>query len=393
MSEQLSLVGEGARPAPASPAEVAPRLLPWFDAEGRTLPWRGCGDPYRIWVSEIMCQQTRISVVIPYYHRFLERFPTVEALAAAEEDDVLAAWSGLGFYRRARNLHAGARQVVEDFGGVVPEDPDALGAIKGIGRYTVGAILSAAHDQRLPILDGNVIRVLSRFFRVDGPPDRAATQKTLWRLAAEVLPEERPGDFNQALMDLGAMVCKPSGPRCDVCPLAERCHGLAHGDAESFPRPGRKQTVTFVVRAALRLLRPDGRLLLERRPDRGLLPSLWEMPATVVPEGGDPADAARALLRSIARAHGLPRDLGAHLVPAGAAEHRFSHRHWTTWVYDVAAPLPTAAGESTKPERRWVDPGELADLGLPTASRKAIDLPRNDLLHADTPESRQDWGS
>lgn len=391
MTEQLSLVGEGARPAAASPAEVAPRLLPWFDSVGRELPWRGCGDPYRIWVSEIMCQQTRISVVIPYYHRFLERFPTVHALAAAEEDDVLAAWSGLGFYRRARNLHAGARQVVEQYGGVVPEDPAVLGAIKGIGRYTVGAILSAAHDQRLPILDGNVIRVLSRFFRVDGPPDRAATQKTLWRLAEEVLPHERPGDFNQALMDLGALVCKPSGPTCDTCPLADRCLGLVHGDAESFPRPGRKQTVTFVVRAALRLVRPDGRLLLERRPDRGLLPNLWELPAAVVPDAASPEASARALLRKVSRAHGLPPSLVDHLVPAGPTEHRFSHRHWTTWVFDVACPLPSSATESRKPERRWVHPSELPDLGLPTASRKAIDLPRNDLLHADRRSPSPHW--
>ena len=329
-----------------------------------------------------MLQQTRVSVVIPYYERFLARFPTVHALAAAEEDDILAAWSGLGFYRRARNLHAGARQMVEQFGGEVPRDPTDLGSIKGIGRYTVGAILSHAHDMRLPILDGNVIRVLSRLFRVDGAPDRAATQKVLWRLAEEVLPALRPGDFNQALMDLGATVCKPSGPRCEVCPLTKVCAGLAAGDAESFPRPGRKQNVTFVVRVAVRLQLDDGRILLERRPGRGLLPSLWELPAGVVHDGESPGSRARALATQLARACALNDALPDELVPVGVSEHRFSHRHWSTHVFEASARAPLAARETTRPERRWYARSELEDLGLPTASRKTIDLTRNVLLRA-----------
>lgn len=321
-----------------------------------------------------MLQQTRVSVVIPYYERFLGRFPTVHALAAAEEDDVLAAWSGLGFYRRARNLHAGARQMEQDHGGEVPRDPAELGAIKGIGRYTVGAILSAAFDMRLPILDGNVIRVLSRLFRVDGPPDRAATQKVLWGLAEDVLPTHRPGDFNQALMDLGATVCKPSGPICAACPLSDVCEGLAAEDAESFPRPGRKQKVRFVERVAVRLRLPDGRILLERRPARGLLPNLWEMPAAEVSEGEAPGGLARAVCARLVRSHGLAADLVDDLVPCGVAEHRFSHRHWTTHVFEAQALAAPAAPESSKPERRWVAISEFEDLGLPTASRKAIEL-------------------
>lgn len=317
-----------------------------------------------------MLQQTRVSVVIPYYHRFLERFPTVQALAAADEDDVLAAWSGLGFYRRARNLHAGAREMVAEHGGVVPRDPTTLLSIKGIGRYTVGAVLSAAFDQRLPILDGNVIRVLSRLFRVDGAPDRAATLSELWRLAEAVLPAQRPGDFNQALMDLGATVCKPAGPLCDRCPLAEICAGRRAGDADAFPRPKRKQSVTFEVRAAVRLDLPDGRFLLERRAGRGLLGGLWELPAVTVPDGGAPEDRARALLRELKRRHGVAVEPLTH---QGTTEHRFSHRHWTTWVFRAPA-RPEALSDSDAPERRWVHAGELEDLGVPTVSRKALEL-------------------
>lgn len=330
-----------------------------------------------------MLQQTRVSVVIPYYERFLERFPSLLALATAEEDDVLAAWSGLGFYRRARNLHAGARQIVEQFGGEVPTDPVDLLSIKGVGRYTMGAVLSAAHNQRLPILDGNVIRVLSRLFRVDGPPDRSAAQKVLWGLAEAVLPQKRPGDFNQALMDLGATVCKPSGPSCPNCPLADTCEGLAHGDADSFPRPGRKQKVSFVVRAAVRLRLADGRVLLERRPGRGLLPRMWELPAVVVPAEGKPERRARTLARSLATSHGLDRDLGEQLASVGVTEHRFSHRHWSTHVFDREVQSSTSLADGIRPERRWVGLDERDSLGLPTASRKAIDLTRNDGLYSE----------
>jgi len=364
-----------------NPSQVAPRLLPWFDAHGRTLPWRGCGDPYRIWVSEIMLQQTRVSVVIPYYERFLERFPSLLALAAADEDDVLAAWSGLGFYRRARNLHAGARQMVEQFGGEVPTEPTDLLSIKGIGRYTMGAVLSAAHNQRLPILDGNVIRVLSRLFRVDGPPDRAATQRELWGLAEEVLPEARPGDFNQALMDLGATVCSPSGPSCRTCPLADVCEGLAQGDADSFPRPGRKQKVVFVVRAAVRIRLEDGRQLLERRPGRGLLPRMWELPSVVVGADESPAARAYTLACSLATQHGLDPDIGEQLEAVGVSEHRFSHRHWSTHVFDLEVCSVSSGAEAVGSDRRWVDIAEFDSLGLPTASRKTIELTRNNGLH------------
>ncbi len=343
------------------PPSVAPALLAWYDAGHRTFPWRGIDDLYRIWVSEIMLQQTRIRTVLErgYYKRFLERFPTVAALAAADEDDVLAAWSGLGFYRRARNLHAAARVVVAEHGGAVPEDPEALGALPGVGRYTVGAILSSGRNARLPIVDGNVIRVLTRAYAVDGAIDRAATQRRLWELADAVLPEDRPGDFNQALMDLGATVCTPAGPSCGGCPLASGCRAREAGAQEDYPRPGKRTKVTFEVRAAVLLTREDGRFGLRRRPADGLLPNLWELPAATVGDGADPADVAADVA-------------GAEVAFCGVAEHRFSHRHWTTHTF--AAPATSAAAAVGGAALRWVTADDLAGLGLPTASRRPIEL-------------------
>jgi len=334
---------------------ISPALLAWYDAGHRRFPWRGIDDLYRIWVSEIMLQQTRIQTVLDggYYDRFLGRFPTVEALAAADEEEVLACWSGLGFYRRARNLHAGAKIVVAEHGGRVPEEADVLGGLPGVGRYTLGAILSSGRNRKLPILDGNVIRVLSRLHEVRGPIDKAATLKALWRLAEVVLPDDRPGDFNQALMDLGATVCTPSRPDCGGCPLRDGCGANAAGSQADYPQPGKRTKVTFEVRAAVLLTRPDGRFGLLQRPSGGLLPNLWELPGATVEDGSDPADVAIGVA-------------GSSVHRCGSVEHRFSHRHWTTHVF--RAPAGTEAGEL-----RWVTHEELNELGLPTVSRKAIE--------------------
>jgi len=355
--------GGNAKSVP-SPGAIASPLLAWYAREGRTLPWRDIGDPYRIWVSEIMLQQTRVETVRDYYERFLQQFPSLPDLAAATEDEVVAAWAGLGFYRRARNLHRTARTVVDEHGGCLPSDPETLGSLPGIGRYTVGAILSAAHNARLPIVDGNVIRVLSRVFRLPGVPSRSVVQKELWRLAEAILPHDRPGDFNQALMDLGATVCHPVGPRCDGCPLDELCLGRQQGDAEDFPHPAPKTKVVFQERAALCIRDGAGRLLLRRRPSRGLLASMWELPAVDLDEGADPGEAASTL---------LPRPDGVGpLRPVGAIQHRFSHRHWTVHVFVCDASAPP--GEEDDDCARWVHPEELDGIGLPTASWKAVRL-------------------
>ena len=336
------------------PQDLSGPLLRWFDAHGRDLPWRGMTDPYAVWVSEIILQQTRVETGLRYFDSFMQRFPTVAALAAASESDVLAAWSGLGFYRRAKNLHRGARIVVERWQGVVPTDPATLASLPGIGRYTAGAILSSALDAKLPILDGNVIRLLSRVFLVEGAPDRAVVQRELWGLAEAVLPDHRPGDFNQALMDLGATVCTPSGPRCGDCPLTGLCGARAMERVDELPCATKRATVRFEERVSVLATRPDGRFLLHQRPPTGLLASLWELPS-VAARADEATAAAGALISELG---------GAGQRLCGTVEHRFSHRHWTVRVYRT---------EITRPgDGRWMHQRELGQLGVPTASMKAI---------------------
>ena len=354
-------------PTAPDPSVIATPLLEWYAKEGRTLPWRDIGDPYRILVSEIMLQQTRVSTVLGYYPAFIERFPTVSALAAASEDEVLTMWSGLGFYRRARNLHACARQLVSTYGAAVPSDPDSLRSLPGIGRYTVGAILSAAHNAKLPILDGNVIRVLSRLFAIGGDPGTASVNRLLWKLAADVLPDNRPGDFNQAIMDLGASLCSRTSPRCTACPLKASCSAYASGNAEDFPHPGRRTKLSFVERIALFICRPDGRFLLHRRPQDGLLAGMWELPSTELAEGNQHQHLASALSDRLL--------LPGQPVECSRSEHRFSHRHWTTRIYRIdlgeGAAMRTE-GELDERELRWTHEQELDALALPEASRKTL---------------------
>lgn len=346
-------------------------LLDWFDAVKRPLPWRATRDPYRVWVSEVMLQQTQVDTVLRYYEPFLARFPTVEALAAASDEAVRAAWSGLGFYRRARNLHAAAREVVSRHGGVVPRDPEALAALPGLGRYTVGAVLSIAHDARLPLVDGNVARVFARLFRVDGDPTSGPTARRLWALAEELVPPRRPGDWNQALMELGATVCRPVGARCGACPIAAACQARAAGEVERYPAPKRRAKVEAVRRVALAVVRADGAFVLTRRPEDGLLGGLWELPALDLSPRERPAGAVKRLARALGVSPTKARR-------CGTAEHQFTHRHWTIEVFRAEAAGDGAGGDVAPGgldgrETRWVHSGELADLGLPTASRRALE--------------------
>lgn len=214
---------------------ISALLLAWYDQNARTLPWRGIHDPYRTWVSETMLQQTRVETVRGYYERFLARFPDVAALAAADEADVLKLWEGLGYYSRARNLHQAARQVVHDFGGEMPREVAQLRQLKGIGAYTAGAIASIAFDQRVPAVDGNVIRVASRVMGIRENVGIPSVRRELEEKVDSLVPAARPGDFNQALMDLGAAVCVPGTPNCDVCPLRAHCDAYDAGDAEDLP--------------------------------------------------------------------------------------------------------------------------------------------------------------
>ncbi|PIE81852.1 MAG: A/G-specific adenine glycosylase [Chloroflexi bacterium] len=262
---------------------IAPQLLAWWDAGHANLPWRESRDPYPIWVSEIMLQQTQITTVIPYYERWLARFPTVQDLAAASLDDVLKLWEGLGYYSRARHMHATAQMIVAEWNGRFPTTAADLQTLKGIGRYTAGAIASIAFNQPTPVLDGNVTRILSRLTNLPDDVTTIATKKHLWQLAAELVPDQRPGDYNQALMELGQTLCLPQKPRCLLCPLSQSCLARQQGTQLERPvKPPRKNTPHYNVVAGIiwqnGRISSDRKFLIAQRPLNGLLGGLWEFP-------------------------------------------------------------------------------------------------------------------
>jgi A/G-specific adenine glycosylase len=275
-------------PAAEQPGGFAEVVLDWFERHGRKdLPWQRDATPYRVWVSEIMLQQTQVATVIGYFDRFMARFPTVESLAAAPVDAVLEHWSGLGYYARARNLHKAAQQIVREHGGEFPDDIDAVQALPGIGRSTAGAVLSLSRGAHHPILDGNVKRVLARYFAIDGWPGEKAVHDALWAKSERLTPAARAGEFNQAMMDLGATLCTRGKPACAICPLAETCVARRQGNPQAYPgkKPKREQPLKSC--AMLILQNIDGAVHLQRRPPQGLWGGLWGFP-----ELAD-ADAAR----------------------------------------------------------------------------------------------------
>jgi A/G-specific adenine glycosylase len=274
------------------------RLLRWFAREQRPLPWRRNRDPYRIWVSEAMLQQTQVATVVPYFERFIAALPTIKTLAAADEQEVLRLWEGLGYYRRARHLHQAAQKIVAVHRGRFPKDAVACAGLPGIGRYMVGAILSQAFDQRLPIVEANSKRVLCRLFGHAGDPKEPATQRWLWKTAEAVLPSRHAGAFNQALMELGALVCTPKSPRCSACPLSGDCAAQRAGLQESIPPPAAPPRIVEVREAAL-VLRRGSRVLLLQRPDGGRWARMWEFPHGVVEAGETHDEAAQRLSQSL----------------------------------------------------------------------------------------------
>lgn len=254
------------------------KLLTWYKRNRRILPWRETSDPYRIWISEIMLQQTQVDTVIPYYDRFLKAFPTVFSLARASMQDVLKQWENLGYYSRARNIHAAARMIVENFSGRIPDHQEEIKKLPGIGPYTAGAILSIAYGQALPAVDGNVRRILCRLFAIRKPVDNAHEQKQLQDLAASLIPPKHPGDFNQAMMDLGATICKAKNPGCSRCPVADHCRARLHDLQNALPITERAPAVPHRHAAAAVIRNVKGNLLVVQRPQSGLLASLWKLP-------------------------------------------------------------------------------------------------------------------
>lgn len=264
--------------------EFRHNLVEWFNNEKRDLPWRRTADPYKIWVSEVMLQQTRVDTVIPYYNRFLEKYPTIQDLAYAPQEELLKMWEGLGYYSRARNLQAGVKEVVEKYDAVVPDNRHDISKLKGVGPYTAGAILSIAYQKPEHAVDGNVMRVLSRVLHIEDDIAVPKTRKVFEEAVEMLIDEEHPGDFNQALMDLGAMICTPTSPKCLLCPVRDYCIAFSEGDTDKLPVKSKKvktKKVQFKVFAARD---HQGRYLLEKRPSEGLLADMWQFPMIEVTE-------------------------------------------------------------------------------------------------------------
>ncbi len=339
-------------------------LLPWYEKRRRPLPWRATRDPYAVWVSEVMLQQTRVETVIPYWRKFLARFPSVEALAAADLSDVLKAWEGLGYYGRARNLHKAAGHVVERFGGRLPEQVTDLRSLPGVGPYMAGAVASIAFGRPEPLVDGNVARVLTRLHGIAEPPAKPAVQRRLWDLARDMVPEDDPGGFNQALMELGATVCTPRAPQCGACPVAEPCVARSEGRPEAYPAKTERRAVPHHD-IAVGIVARGGKLLLVRRPEGALLGGLWEFPGGRLADGESPEI---GLARTLKERFALTVRPGAPLAPV---PHAFTHRKVTLHPFACRAPRG-AVRPRYHTEHRWVDADALDALALPRAHHKIV---------------------
>ena len=336
-------------------------LLDWFKENARALPWRGA-DPYRVWLSEILLQQTRVAAGLPYYRRFVERFPTVNALAKAHQDDVLKAWEGLGYYARARNLHAAARHIATERRGQFPETAREWLALPGVGSYTAAAVASIAFGEDVASVDGNARRVLARWFQIERPAN-TSDDGTFQQAADRVLPRGRAGDWNQAVMELGATVCLPRRPRCRDCPVTAECGAFRAGEAEAYPRRLTKKTVPHVEVVA-GAIGKNGRWLLGKR-DKGMLRGLWEFPGGKIEPGETPEAALRRELREEL---GIGVKVGECL---GAVDHAFSHFTMTLALYRCR--LTKGEPRTLKhAEIRWAGAEDFAELAFPAADRKLI---------------------
>ena len=337
----------------------AEQLLTWFDQHGRRhLPWQKDRTGYRVWVSEIMLQQTQVITVIPYFERFMERFPTITDLAQADLDTVLSLWTGLGYYSRARNLHASAIAITEQHQGHMPNDLNALIALKGIGRSTAGAIMSQAYNQPGVILDGNVKRLLTRLLAIEGWPGQSQIDKQLWLIATELTPSQRNADYTQAIMDIGATICKPKQPLCVACPMQVRCQALVQDKVSVIPTPKPKKVIPHKTISVLLLKNKQGQTLLEQRPSKGIWGGLWSLP-----EFPD----LNALQTQLAT-DGLPTD--TH--PLTPIKHVFSHYKLTIEPHLlVLAKTPQKVTEKNKSQ--WYDSQQLHTIGLATPIKKLLE--------------------
>jgi A/G-specific adenine glycosylase len=352
---------------------IRTKLLNWFDAHRRDLPWRraadgtqdGPRDAYRIWVSEVMLQQTTVAAVGPYFERFVAALPDVRALASADEQRVLKLWEGLGYYRRARHLYAAAKELVRSHGGEVPDDPAVWALLPGVGRYILGAVLSQAFDRRLPIVEANSLRVLARLFGYRGDPRTGEGKTWVWTAAERILPQKRCGDFNQSLMELGALVCAPTAPDCARCPLAKNCEAKRLGLQEQIPPKKKPPAITAVNEVGV-VVRDGAKLLLCRRPaDAGRWQNMWEVPHAPRTDAEDISDAAARVAKELT---GFEVDPGAEVMTI---------RHGVTrYAITLVCVESALAGGVFVPgayaEARWVTPAELAEFPVSSPQRKLM---------------------
>ncbi|MEM6452200.1 MAG: A/G-specific adenine glycosylase [Cyanobacteria bacterium P01_D01_bin.105] len=345
--------------------DLRQRLLAWYAAQGRDLPWRRTRDPYPIWISEVMLQQTQVKTVIPYYERWLKAFPTVDALAVAEQQSVLKLWEGLGYYARARNLHKAAQQIVQLFGGEFPQTLEEAIALKGIGRTTAGGILSAAFNLPTPILDGNVKRVLARLIALPVIPNKALPQ--LWVISEQILDPNQPRDFNQAIMDLGATLCTRHNPACLLCPWQAHCAAYNQNATTDFPMTQSRQPLPQKTIGVAVITDKQGNILIDRRKQEGLLGGLWEFPGGKI-EPGETME--QCVSREIKEELGIEIEVGSKLI---TIDHAYTHFKVTLNVFNCkhlsGDPQPIECDEV-----KWVTLDEISDYPFPKANTQIIEL-------------------
>lgn len=337
------------------------RLLRWFRRHARPLPWRADRDPYRIWISEVMLQQTQVATVIPFFERFLTRFPTLTQLAEADEQAVLHQWEGLGYYRRARDLWSAARQLHDQKLTTIPDDRELVAELPGFGRYTTNAVLSQAYDRRLPILEANSQRVLCRLFGISENPKETAVQKRLWQLAEMLVPKKGAGDFNQALMELGALVCTPSSPRCRDCPIQKHCDAFRQGRQDEIPARAPSAETVAVEEVAL-VIRKRGKLMLVKRPEQGRWANMWEFPHHPLEWMESYESAANRLMERL----GIEGKIDSEIATIRHSVTRFR----ITMVCLAVAHRQGAIRAGEHAEAIWVRPGDLHTYPLSVPQRR-----------------------
>lgn len=352
--------------------KITTQLLEWYRCNKREMPWRQTTDPYHIWVSEIMLQQTQVDVVIPYYERFMKQFPDMQTLAGAGEDDILSAWQGLGYYSRVRNLQNGVREVLASYGGKVPDRQDLIKSLPGIGPYTAGAILSIAYGKKETAVDGNVLRVISRLHAIREPVKLSQTLRHITALVQEMMPDKDPGEFNQALMELGALVCIPKSPRCRECPWTGEC-AAKRADVQNILPVRRGAARQKIVNIAAGMLCDQGKILVRRRPEKGLLAGMWELPSAEV--AGDEV-AEEQMKHALIKAFDHQ---GYRIVVNGKwteIRHVFSHREWRLGVWKCEG-----TQERKKADRedwRWISRDESRLMNWAGPYRKISDAWMNE---------------